>query len=257
MLRHNRRKSEDRNEHRFGMEVSSQRFPEWNTPRAQAAKLLAMHQGICPLIQARTSFRSIRNAVPNTNNIGRRAFMPTLVRISPENAAAFRMVRLQALKEDPTSFGSTYAKESELTEAEWLKRAARWSGEKSVGYLAVNQEMPNQRMQDQGMPCGIVASYVDEEDPQRAQVVSMWVSPTHRRSGLGTLLIDAIQKWATAQGVSELQLMVTNINHGAIQFYQRLGFALNGVTSPYPNDASIFEYQMIKSLRTIGNDPAH
>jgi ribosomal protein S18 acetylase RimI-like enzyme len=183
--------------------------------------------------------------------------MPTLERISPDNVAAFRMIRLQALKEDPTSFGSTYAKESELTEAEWLKRAARWSGEKSIGYLAVNQEMPDQQMQDQGMPCGIVASYLDEEDPRRAQVVSMWVSPAHRRSGLGTLLIDAIQIWAIDRGVSDLQLMVTNINHGAIQFYKRLGFAWNGVTSPYPNDASLFEYQMIKSLRTVGDDLAH
>jgi len=183
--------------------------------------------------------------------------MPTLERISPDNVAAFRMVRLQALKEDPTSFGSTYAKESELTEAEWLKRAARWSGEKSVGYLAMNQEMPDQEMSDQGMPCGIVASYLDEEDPHRAHVVSMWVSPTHRRSGLGTLLIDAIQVWAMARGVSELQLMVTNINHGAIQFYKRLGFTMNGVTAPYPNDASLFEHQMIKSLRAVSSGLAH
>ena len=173
--------------------------------------------------------------------------MPTLERISPDNAAAFRMVRLQALKEDPTAFGSTYAKESELTEAEWLKRAARWSNERSVGYLAM----------DQGLPCGIVASYLDEEDPRRAHVVSMGVSATHRRSGLGTLLIDAIQSWATAQGASELQLMVTNVNHAAMQFYKRLGFVWNGVTAPYPNDASMFEYQMVKSLRTAGSDAAH
>ncbi len=172
--------------------------------------------------------------------------MPTLERFSPDNLSAFRTIRLQALKEDPTSFGSTYADESRLTAAEWLKRATRWSDEKSVGYLAM----------DRGIPCGIVGSYLDEEEPRRAHVVSMWVSPTHRRSGLGTLLIDAIRLWATARGVSELQLMVTNVNHGAIRFYQRLGFAMNGVTSPYPNDPSMFEHQMVKSLRTVSGDPA-
>lgn len=164
--------------------------------------------------------------------------MPILEQITENNVVAFKTVRLRALQDSPSAFGSTYAREAEFADAEWLRRAANMNGEKRIGYLAM----------DNGGPCGIAAGFRDEQDPTRAQLISMWVAPAYRRGGVGTALIAAIQRWARAGGVSTLQLMVTSHNHAAIEFYKRVGFSLTGKTEPYPNDPSLIEYEMSKSI---------
>jgi len=160
--------------------------------------------------------------------------MITLDPIVQHNAMIFKEVRLRALQDSPSAFGSTYAKESPLTDADWIERAAKWNGEKSAGYLAMDKEMP----------CGIVAGFLDQEDVTRAHLISMWVAPTHRRLGVGRLLVDAIISWARTKRCGTVQLMVTCNNDVAIRFYQDLGFAMTGRTEPYPNDPALIEYEM-------------
>ena len=164
--------------------------------------------------------------------------MFSLERITSANALVFKAIRLRALQSDPTAFGSTYAKESQLSDDEWLTRSLRWSSDGSVGYLAFDGEHT----------CGLVACYTDEQDPQQAHVISMWVDPAWRRAGVGTALIGALKAWASARHFRELVLMVTHVNMGAISFYERLGFRRSGKTEPYPNDPAITEYEMLLPL---------
>ena len=89
--------------------------------------------------------------------------MITLEPITPQNASIFKTTRLRALQDTPSAFGATFAKESLLTEADWVERAARWNGEKSILYLAL----------DGGAAAGIAGSYLDQEDATRAHLVSM------------------------------------------------------------------------------------
>jgi ribosomal protein S18 acetylase RimI-like enzyme len=160
--------------------------------------------------------------------------MVVLQQITTGNVTAFKTARLRALQDSPSAFGSTYARESQFPDAEWTSRAANMNGEKRIGFLAMDDEVP----------CGIIAGFRDEDDPTRAQVVSMWVAPAYRRRGVGSALIAAVRDGARTRGVAELQLMVTSRNHTAIEFYERLGFSLTGKTEPYPNDPSLIEYQM-------------
>jgi ribosomal protein S18 acetylase RimI-like enzyme len=164
--------------------------------------------------------------------------MPTLVPITEQNVSAFKAARLQALQDSPTAFGSTYAQESRFSDAEWLKRVANMSGERGVGFLAM----------DNDTPCGIIGALLDQHEPDKAQIVSMWVAPAYRRSGTGTALIDAINSWSRTRGVRTLRLMVTSCNQGAIEFYRRNGFGMTGNTAPYPNDPSLIEYEMALSI---------
>jgi ribosomal protein S18 acetylase RimI-like enzyme len=164
--------------------------------------------------------------------------MPTLEQLSPRLVKEFRTVRLRALKEDPTAFTGTYAKESQLPESDWPKVAAKWNGDGGVCYLGM----------DEGAPCGIIAGYFDKDDPRRVYVASMWVAPTHRRTGLGTMLMNAVQLWAANLGAGELRLMVTSRNATAISFYEQRGFIFTGMTGPYANDPALFEYEMVKQL---------
>jgi ribosomal protein S18 acetylase RimI-like enzyme len=114
------------------------------------------------------------------------------------------------------------------------RRAANMNGEERIGYLAM----------DNNCACGIIRAFRDENDPLSANVISMWVAPSHRRTGVGSSLIAALQRWARSSGVRALRLMVTGNNHGAIKFYERMGFSMTGNTEPYPNDPSVIEYEM-------------
>ena len=49
--------------------------------------------------------------------------MIVLEPISPDNALAFKAIRLRALETDPTAFGSTHAKEAALSDEEWFRRS--------------------------------------------------------------------------------------------------------------------------------------
>lgn len=151
---------------------------------------------------------------------------------------SFRAVRLRALRDTPSAFGSTYAREQQLSDAEWLKRVAQWNGDRSVAYLAW----------DGDAPCGIVAGFLEADEPAMAHLVSMWVAPTHRRSGVGRLLVNAVIDWARSKRATTLRLMVTSNNDVARRFYERLGFTPTGRTEPYSNDAALFEFEMIRPI---------
>ena len=158
--------------------------------------------------------------------------------ITVNNAMVFRAVRLQALQDAPSAFGSTYAREIQFTDGEWIKRTMLWNGERGIGFLAT----------DGNVTCGLAGSFLDAENARKAHLLSMWTAPSHRQRGVGRLLVNAVISWAYQRGARRLQLMVTSNNQSAISFYQRLGFTLTGQTEPYANDSSVCEYEMSRLL---------
>ena len=164
--------------------------------------------------------------------------MITLQPITEQNVLIFKAARLRALEDTPSAFGATYAKESQLTDVDWIKRAARWNGERAVLYLAL----------DGNGACGIAGSLLDEADATRAHLISMWTAPTHRRQGVGRLLVDEIFSWARLRGAHTMWLLVTSNNDRAIAFYKTLGFTVTGRTEPYPNDPALVGCEMSRSI---------
>ena len=159
--------------------------------------------------------------------------------ITRRNALVFKNVRLRALQDAPTAFGSTYAQAVRLADDDWRRRADEWNGERSASFLAM----------DAASPCGMVGCFLDREDSARAHLVAMWVAPAHRRAGVGRELVGAVLDWARGHGVDDVRLTVTSSNDAAIGFYRRLGFAFTGGTEPYPNDPGLIEREMIRPLR--------
>jgi ribosomal protein S18 acetylase RimI-like enzyme len=165
--------------------------------------------------------------------------MITVELLSPRLVRQLKMVRLSALQDTPTAFSGTYTEESELSDEDWLQRVSTWNSGRSVCYIAI----------ENNAPCGIIAGKVDDPDSQHAWVLSMWVAPMHRRTGLGSRLVDSVQQWAHNLGLSELRLMVTSKNEKAIRFYEKCGFTFTGMNGPYPNDPALSESEMVKHLR--------
>lgn len=164
--------------------------------------------------------------------------MTELHGISPLLTADYKVVRLRALLDTPLAFGSTYLRESQLTDHEWEVRAARLTNGRDIGFLA----------RCDGRYSGLALCLTDENDPRKGQIISMWVAPEARRTGVGGQLIHAIEDWAAERGIRTLQLMVTSANDSAVKFYDRLGFTKTGRTEPYPNDPALIEYEMTKAI---------
>ena len=100
--------------------------------------------------------------------------MIELVTLTAATAAVFKDVRLRALRDTPTAFSSTFDEEAKLSDNDWIRRAAQWSGISSVTYLAI----------EGGLACGIASGYLDKQDHVQAHLASMWVAPTKRRRGI-------------------------------------------------------------------------
>jgi len=176
-----------------------------------------------------------RNIMGERNEDGLIVLRP----ITLECVASFKAVRLRALLDSPTAFGSTYGKESKLTDEEWEKRAGQWN---APGSAAAFFAWEGERA------VGIVGGFLDKEDATRASLASMWVSPESRGRGVGRRLVETIIAWAEGKGARSLRLLVTSNNDGAIGFYERLGFAKTGKTEPHPNDPALVEFEMVREL---------
>lgn len=127
----------------------------------------------------------------------------------------WRDIRLRALADSPSAFGSTYAREVTLTEESWRRRLA---GD-GVSVL----------VEEDGVPVGMGAGFPDL--PGFLHVVAMWVDPAHRGRGVGHAVLEGIDAWARRRGL-RLHLDVNTTNAAARRSYERYGFAATGETRP-------------------------
>lgn len=80
-------------------------------------------------------------------------------------------------------------------------------------------------------------------------LVSMFVEPAARGTGVSRELIEAVADWARADGHAELRLWVLDGNTPAEKLYRRMGFAPTGVSRSTGVHAPDTEYEMSLALR--------
>ena len=163
-------------------------------------------------------------------------------RVVEDDWAALRAVRLEMLADTPLAYLETVAVAEERSEGEWRFRAHRGSAGSTD--LAVAAEPADQP----GRWVGYLACFVDA--PGQGHVVSVYVAPTHRGTGLATALLDVVRRWAEDDaGLDRLHLFVHENNERAAAFYRRYGFSTTGHTEPYELDPSTREVEMALLLR--------
>lgn len=160
---------------------------------------------------------------------------PLVRRTAVADWQALRAVRLRALDQDPDAFGSTYALALALPDEEYRRRAAS-----RTTHLAFSD----------GEPVGIVTLVPsDDGDPAQRDLVSMWVDPSHRGTGLAQRLVEAACARGRIDGVREVALWVTAGNAAARGLYERCGFTLTGHRQPVrPDQPERLEEQMRRVL---------
>jgi ribosomal protein S18 acetylase RimI-like enzyme len=133
-------------------------------------------------------------------------------RIGPEDWQVFRDLRLRALRDAPAAFGSRYDDWVGAPESRWRDRVA-------------NVPLNLIARLDGGL-AGMASGVLEGED--EAELISMWVDPAARGSGVADALIVAVVEWAAATGRTTY-LMVRSDNHRAVAAYAKAGFVDLGV----------------------------
>ena len=153
----------------------------------------------------------------------------------PDDWQALRDIRLEALRDAPTAFGSTYELEVLRGEAHWRDRVARGGT-----FLAFVPEVSATE------PAGLIGGY--QEDPVTVELVSMYVRPRARGRGVGEALVAAVIDWAGNRNAECVRLWVTETNAPARALYERCGFAPTGERQPVPSTPGLDEVAMTRPL---------
>jgi ribosomal protein S18 acetylase RimI-like enzyme len=159
--------------------------------------------------------------------------------ITADDWELMRDVRLAALAEAPSAFGSSYAREVAFTEEQWRGRIS----ERSVTFFAHAE--PAGAAPAGKVPAGLAGVYVEDG---AANLVSMWVSPAARGLGAGKALVEAAAAWAKANDFGALFLWVTESNTSARRLYEGCGFTPTGKRQPLPSDPALQEIAMSRTL---------
>ena len=148
----------------------------------------------------------------------------------------WRELRLAALAEAPTAFGSRLADWQGANEERWQERL---SIPGSVNFVALLD----------GMAIGMVSGVPG--DDCAPELISMWVSPAARGKGVGDRLVESVAQWARQLGAAVLRLAVAEDNEKAAALYRRNGFGDTGeLAGPLP-DGVRMERVMVKQLRGV------
>ena len=145
-------------------------------------------------------------------------------------------MRLDALRTDPDAFSSKLEYEIDLQEADWRSRLGRAATFGAMAGAAIR-----------GIAVGLTNDTI-----QHVELVSMWVRPEARGSGVGGRLIEAVVDWARSEGFGEVRLWVVDGNERAERVYSRLGFKRTGTVAPVREGEPLMEFEMSRGIPTGG-----
>lgn len=139
-------------------------------------------------------------------------------RITPEDAEAYRALRIRGLWEYPEAFTSSSSEEEKRSVEEMALRLAK-SNTMFWGYF------------DNGQLGGMVGLEREARAKSRhkAKVVGMYVAQEHAGFGVGHALFRALIEEARHEGIELLVLTVTHGNDQATRLYENLGFKSFGI----------------------------
>jgi ribosomal-protein-alanine N-acetyltransferase len=103
----------------------------------------------------------------------------------------------------------------------------------------------------------IVGFVLSEENPPLAHVITLDVAEKHRRSGVGTALLQKLEANLAARGVRSILLESATDNEAAVAFWKRHGYRIEATLKRYYL-RQLDAYEMRKILSpTAGQAGAH
>lgn len=138
--------------------------------------------------------------------------------LQPKDAAMYRELRLEALKNNPEAFSSSFAEEKEYPIEKYKDRLTQ------EHFYTFGAFMENELK-------GVVTLIVETKIKikHRATIVAMYVNSSNRKCGIGKSLIsEVIKKANDIKAVEQIYLTVNSSNTPAKKLYQSFGFDTYG-----------------------------
>ncbi|TAA72281.1 GNAT family N-acetyltransferase [Planococcus salinarum] len=161
--------------------------------------------------------------------------------ISPQDAEAYYILRLEALLDSPDAFSTLYEdalnKPIDKTRANLASEDAVTFGAYEGGRLVGNMTLARKTL---------------PKMKHRASIVAVYVSPQFRGTGLANALMDKVMDYADGwDGLERLDLMVASDNLRAKNFYLKYGFETYGteIHSMKTGEIYIDEDLMVKFIK--------
>lgn len=139
-----------------------------------------------------------------------------------DDAAAFRDLRLEALRTHPEAFEADYADNLARPIAAWEDRVRSGAGdEHNITYVAAAGDLL----------AGMTGIFRHNEIKTRhsGTIWGVYVRPAWRGAGVADALIAACLAWGRAKGLRIVKLGVAATNTAAIRCYLRHSFAVYGI----------------------------
>ncbi len=139
--------------------------------------------------------------------------------LKEQDTQVYRTIRLNALKNSPESFGSSYEEEAAFEVERFTKRITKPNSytfgafeEKQLAGICNISFQPRKKMN------------------HRAELFSMYVEPDFRSKGIGKALIErTIQSAHERKTVQQIYLTVVSSNKTAKSMYDSFGFKTYGI----------------------------
>lgn len=153
-----------------------------------------------------------------------------IVQARREDWEKLRELRLAALRDPvaPLAFFETYQEALNLSRDDWEQRA---SGERERIVTFAGETAD-------GRWGGMLSAFTTS---LCARVISVYMLPEHRGTGLAGELMRTVVAWA---GGMEVRLYCHEHNERAARFYARLGFRPTGRFDPDPNNPALKSYEL-------------
>jgi ribosomal protein S18 acetylase RimI-like enzyme len=137
-----------------------------------------------------------------------------IVRLPEGRWREYRKLRLEALKTEPSAFGSSLEEESRFTEDIWRKRI------KGVLFALAD-----------GRPVGLLSYIFEDRVKTRhvARIYGVYVTPMYRGRGIGERMLKrALAEIGENRDAVKAQLSVNPLLRPAIALYKKAGFEVAG-----------------------------
>lgn len=169
-------------------------------------------------------------------------------RVAADEWLRLRDLRLEALQNAPTAFGTPYQDERMRSDSVWQARARYGSGAEDEGDGRLTATHVLETLDTPSRWGGMVTAFQEPAavKPQ-VQLVGVYVTPALRGGALGAseALVRAALEWALGEGRAErVRLYVREDNLRAMAFYRRLGFVATGGSELHPPDPLYSELEM-------------
>jgi len=162
--------------------------------------------------------------------------------LTPGDAALYRSIRLEGLKESPEAFGSTF-------DAEFTKPLA-WFFDRLSSSVVFGAIRDARILGAAGF-----AVRQEEKEAHKGLLWGMYVRPDARGAGIARRLVEAVIAYARAR-VELVQLSVVVGNEQARRLYARLGFVEYGIEKNSLKYRGRY-YDEILMANDLGSDSDH